>query len=435
MKFIHKNVRKSPHYLTHFIITLLISIACLSKVSIANSNDQCSANINHIEISGNKVTLRENLILWSGLQVGSTLTATTIEMAQQKLMDTGLYKDVRIIVDDLCKTDSSLTIIVHEKRYQLIYPRLSRNGDGDIDKGITYQGSNLFGSDHTLKLTVSHKDYVSGDTAERAIISYDMPLTTKPYQLRWSAHTIDTVLSDTTNQIIESDQGFAFLVGRDWHTDYFSQPIKVFVKFNLQQKSLNQSSSQTDLEPGNFNTMGLRLEYDDIHHEKYRRYGNFYAIEANRGLEYLHTDFEVSYLLLEARKYHRINALDNFNSRYILALASGDIFNEPNYTMGGNDTLRGIEADAFSGNNLWQVNLEYVQGFKNHPSFRLALFSDIGNVFESHTKINDENWQLTYGVGLRWKIHSFVNTDLVIDYARDPKSGFAKIYASTSLFF
>ena len=249
------------------------------------------------------------------------------------------------------------------------------------------------------------------------------------------AHLRRTFSSSTTNQVIESDQGFTFLAGRDWQTEYVSQPIKVFVKFNLQQKTLSQPTNQTDLEPGYFNTLGFRLEYDDIHYEKYRRYGKFYAVEINRGMKYLQTDFEVSYLWLEAQHYHRINALDNFNSRFIIAAASGDIFNQHHYFIGGNNTLRGIQADAFSGNNLWQANLEYVQGFNSHPSFRLALFSDIGNVFERHTKVNDRNWKMTYGLGLRWKIQSFVKTDLVVDYARDPESGFTKIYASTSLFF
>ena len=413
---------------------VLILQTCLPAYAQQVTKD-CSATIRHIEISGNKVTLGENLIKWSGLEVESRLTAGKITLAKQKLLDTGLYREVNVSTGDLCQPEVDVSISIVEKRYQLIYPRLSRNGDGDIDKGITYQGSNLFGSDHTLKVTASQKDYASGDSADRIVFSYDMPLTTKPYLMRWSGGTIDTVLSDTTAQVIESDQSFAYLVGRDWHTEYYSQPIKVFAKFNLQQKSLSQTTSETDLIPGYYNTLGIRLEYDDVHQEKYRRYGKFYALEINRGMEFIQTDFEISHLHLEARYYHRINPLDNFNSRFIFAMASGDIFNQHNYSMGGNSTLRGIESDSFTGNNLWQGNLEYVIGFNKYRGFRLSLFSDIGNVFEDHTHINDHDWQQTYGVGMRWKIQSFVNTDLVIDYARDNDTGFSKIYASTSLIF
>ena len=413
---------------------VLILQACLPAYAQQVTQD-CTATIRHIEVSGNKVTQRDNLIKWSGLKVGSRLTAANVILAKQKLLDTGLYREVNVSTDDLCEPEVDISISIVEKRYQLIYPRLSRNGDGDIDKGITYQGSNLFGSDHTLKVTASKKDYASGDSAERIVFSYDMPLSSQPYLLRWSGGSIDTLLSHTAQNVIESDQSFAFLVGRDWHNDNFTQPVQVFAKFNLQQKSLSQPSSQTDLLPGYYNTIGIRLEYDDVHHEKFRRYGKFYALEINRGMEFIQTDFEVSHLQLEARYYHRINSLDNFNSRFIVALASGDVFNQHNYSMGGNSTLRGIESDSVSGNNLWQGNLEYVIGFNKYRGFRLSLFSDVGNVFDDHSQINDHDWQQTFGIGMRWKIQSFVNTDLVIDYAQDSDTGFSKIYASTSLNF
>ena len=417
-----------------FFSCVLILQACLPAYAQQVTQD-CTATIRHIEVFGNKVTQRDNLIKWSGLKVGSRLTVANVILAKQKLLDTGLYREVNVSSDDLCQPEVDISISIVEKRYQLIYPRLSRNGDGDIDKGITYQGSNLFGSDHTLKVTASKKDYASGDSAERIVFSYDMPLTSQPYLLRWSGGTIDTVLSETTAQVIETDQSFAFLVGRDWHTDFLSQPVKIFTKFNLQQKTLSQSTSETDLIPGYYNTIGLLLEYDDVHQEKYRRYGKFYSMEINRGLELLQTDFETSHLKLEARFYYRLNALDNFNSRFIYAMATSDIFNESNYNIGGSSTLRGIESDSFFGNNLWQSNLEYVLGFNRFRSFRLALFSDIGNVFKDHTHIDRHDWQQTVGFGMRWKIQSFVNTDLVIDYAQDSDTGFSKIYASTSLNF
>jgi hypothetical protein len=69
------------------------------------------------------------------------------------------------------------------------------------------------------------------------------------------------------------------------------------------------------------------------------------------------------------------------------------------------------------------------------PSLRTAFFTDIGRAFEDYTQVNNHDWQQTFGLGLRWKLKSYVKTDLNIDYAYAPDSGFSKIYASTSLIF
>jgi outer membrane protein assembly factor BamA len=97
--------------------------------------------------------------------------------------------------------------------------------------------------------------------------------------------------------------------------------------------------------------------------------------------------------------------------------------------------LRGIDSGEINGNALWQTNIEYLKGLASKPNLRLALFTDIGNIFDRYNQINARDWHQTVGIGLRWKIQSFVNTTLVIDYAYDPDSGFTKIYGGSSLMF
>jgi outer membrane protein assembly factor BamA len=431
-------IARLPVYTRYFfkLGILLFSLNGLAfAAEVINNTVPCSSTLSSIQVIGNKITREDYLIKWSGLTIGTPFSAEQIQIARQKLFDTGLYREVEIFAENLCLPMTSVTILVEEKHYNLVYPRLSRNGDGDIDKGLTYQGSNLFGADHTFKLTLSQKDYVNGDTADRMKFSYDWPMTAKPYDVRFLATSTETLLADTIENITETDQSFSFLVGRDWLSNPFDKPVTVLVKLTLQEKSLDQPSADLTLEPGLYNTLGIRLEYDDVHNEKYRRYGHFYALELNRGIPALGTDFETSLFSLEARYYYRLNALDNLNSRFIFAFTSSKTFNEYNFSMGGANTLRGLESDTITGNSLWQGNVEYVQGFRRWPSFRLALFTDFGNVFKKVTQFNDHDWQQTVGLGLRWKIESFVNTDLVLDYAYDPDTAYSKIYASTSLVF
>ncbi len=414
---------------------LLVSSLCFPFSVQAGPEPGCAATIGNIKTQGNEVTGHDYLIKWSGLEENQQLDDDSLDNARQKLFDTDLFREVSITADDICRPEITVTITVLEKRYHLIYPRLSRNGDGDIDMGLKYTGHNLFGADHTVNITVSQKDYSNGDTAERLKMDYDWPMSIKPYHVRWAFHSIDTLLSETTENVTESDKALSFLVGRDWFSSHFDQPVTVFARVELWEKSIDGNSPELTLEPGQYNTLGIRLEYDNVHYERYRRFGYYYGLELNRGINELGSDFNSAHFIVEARYYYRLDELDNINSRFIISLASDKIFNEYNYSMGGHNTLRAIKTDSIFGNGLWQANIEYIKGFPGWPSVRIALFTDIGNVFESYSSINDHDWLQTYGLGLRWKIRSFVKTDLVIDYAYDPDSEYSKIYAGTSLVF
>jgi hemolysin activation/secretion protein len=50
------------------------------------------------------------------------------------------------------------------------------------------------------------------------------------------------------------------------------------------------------------------------------------------------------------------------------------------------------------------------------PNLRYAVFSDIGNTYDSMGDIRDGGLKAVLGVGIRWKIPAFVRLDLRIDY-------------------
>lgn len=419
------------------LLTLMPSTGLLQP---ALADSDCSSVIEDIQIEGNKKTQARYLLKWSELQSGQTVSQRDLDRSQQKILNTGLYIDAIVEHNGLCQPNTRLTLRVREKHYHLVYPRLSRNGDGDIDKGIRYRGHNLFGIDQSLSLLLSRKDYASGNSANRIKIDYELNFYELPYQLRWYYYTTDTELVHTADvltaaPVIEKDEELALLLGRNWQTDVFNQPITVLFKLEMHNKSLSGSDPEINTMPGDFHSFGIQLEYDKVKDLVYRRTGHYHTMEIKRGLEAIGSDSEATQFQLEARYYHPINELDNLNARLIMSLASGKIFNQYNYTVGGAGTLRGIESGLYYGNGLWQANLEYVIGYRRWPSFRTALFSDIGNVFKDAKNLNSDDWKQTFGIGLRWKLTSYVNTDLIIDFAYDPDSHYSKVYAATSLLF
>ena len=417
------------------VVLLLLLITTTLVMLSAQAQTECESIIREFQFEGNEKIQPEYLLKWSKLSEGQTITESSLSRARQDLLNTSYFSHASITQDAPCNIEAVITIQVEEKRYHLLYPRLSRNGNGDIEKGFRYRGYQLFGVDQNLSLIASQKDYEDGNTAERFGADYELNLLNLPYQLRWGYQTIDTVLADTATAVIDQDEEFSFLVGRKWHTPWASLPVGVYAKLTLQKKSLDGSDPSVTTEPGNYNTLGIQLEYDKVNDQVYRQTGHYHTIEFSKGFDALGSDSNAFRFRFETRYYYALNQLDNLNARFIVDLTSEKVFNENSYSLGGSDNLRGIEKGSISGNSLWLTNLEYVVGYRRWPSFRSAFFTDIGYVFEDATSINDDDWRQTIGFGLRWKLTSFVKTDLVIDYGYDPKNNYSKLYFSTSLPF
>jgi len=110
-------------------------------------------------------------------------------------------------------------------------------------------------------------------------------------------------------------------------------------------------------------------------------------------------------------------------------------FDHPFYDIGSADNLRGLEIESFSGDVLVFANLEYIKRFTQYPSFRTSLFVDIGNVYDNLNEVDFSDLRTSIGLGIRWKIASFVQTDLFIDWAYDTETGESKAYGGTSFNF
>ncbi len=416
------------------VITLLLLFSGVN-LNTAVAETECLSTIQNIVFTGNQKIDTEYLQKWSGLYKGQKVSQQDIDHARQEILNTGYFSKVDVEHQGLCSDLANISFHIEEKMLFLAYPRLSRNGNGDIETGFEFRGYQLFGVDQNLSLLVSNKDYANGNTAERFEADYEVNPLNLPYELRWGYQTSDTILSDTTQAVTEQNMEFSFLVGRVWNTPWTSKRVGVFAKMIFHSKDLQGTDDNVTTEPGDYNTIGVQFEYDKVSEQLYRRTGRFYSLELSKGSSILNSDFNAYRIRFETRYYHALNPLDNLNARFIVDYSSEKIFNQYNYSIGGASSVRGIESGCISGNNLYLANIEYVIGYKNWPSFRTSLFTDIGYLLQDSSYLDEDKWQQTLGAGLRWKLKSFVKTDLVIDYAYDPKSEFSKFYLSTRLVF
>lgn len=420
------------------IFTCLLStfyFALFSDFAAANPH-AFDLPISQILVSGNEKTQTRFILKWSGLNLGEFLTREDIKTARQNILDTSLFKRVEInTVED--SDQVKVKIDLEEKYYTLALPRWSRNSNGDIKSGVKLYMHNIDGADRTLNLLVEQTDISDGDNSERYRFDYRLPQYSKPYYYRWQLGESRKNTSESDFRNIEYRKNASFSVARDLNTRFFQLPITLNIDLNFEQVRLDQPYPMAfnEIEAGNFNRIGVLLEYNDVHQQRFRRFGRYISLSFQQGLEELESDYISHILEYEWKIYRPLNSRDNFNSRFFVGISEDSPFNSPYYELGGANNVRGLDRDIYAGDTLLFGNFEYVRGYSNYPSFRSSLFLDIGNVYPDTSSIDLNENYTTIGLGLRWKLTSFIKTDLFIDIAYDPDTEETRVYGGTSLNF
>jgi hypothetical protein len=99
--------------------------------------------VDPILISGNVATRKKYFIKWTGIRSGQILSIPMLNNALQELRDTDLFKNIRFQTERHENGELTLHILLEEKSYWLLLPRISRNGDGDVKAGKLYGGTSL----------------------------------------------------------------------------------------------------------------------------------------------------------------------------------------------------------------------------------------------------------------------------------------------------
>jgi len=393
--------------------------------------------IDQFRISGNVKTQRKHLLKWSELRIGQKLTIPALKNAQQELRDTDLFKTIRFQTETIENGELTLHIIVEERRSWLLLPRLSRNSDGDIKTGLRLRMHNLQGADRTLDILAQQEQESDGDDAEELRIRYEIPLYSRPYDLTWQVnHVIKNTEEDGFENVVTINS-FAFAVSRDWEPTLFTTPLTVRTTIALEDRALDEPYPESieAREAGMFNRLRLGFEFDAVHRERFRRFGSFYGVGIQQGFDWLGSDYDSTIVDFEAIGFNRLNRYDNFNYRFIFEVSNNSPFDYPNYSVGGGSSIRGLEDFDERGDARWFSNLEYVFSYRKKPAIAHTLFVDLGNVYEDLDDVDFTDFHYVVGTGFRWKIESFVKTELFLDYGYSPEEQDGKLYGGTSLNF
>jgi outer membrane protein assembly factor BamA len=386
---------------------------------------------------GNYKTQERYLRKWAGIHEGLILTDDLIRNAKQEIMDTGLFRGVDIGSELIDFNSVNLTFTLKEKNFNLLLPRLSRNGDGEVKTGIRLRSYNINGADQTLEILLQQTKEPDRGTSYETRFKYKLPLYSKPYFLEWKVINEEGHVTIDGFENIENTQLFEMTVAREWQWSGLSLPLVLETGLIWENKDTERPYPDLieGIEAGQFNRLRAEIIYDDIHSTRYRRYGRYYSLSLEQGFTEIGSDYESNIFEFKAIGLRPLNRYDNLNYRLNLASVSQKLFDFSRYSVGSATTLRGIEDTDIRGDSRFYTNIEYVKVYPSIPTLRTSFFIDFGEVFDSFKSMTLKNLRYSLGVGLRWKIESYVKTDLFLDYGYDPESGYSRIYGGTSLAF
>ena len=79
--------------------------------------------------------------------------------------------------------------------------------------------------------------------------------------------------------------------------------------------------------------------------------------------------------------------------------------------------MRGFDKEEFEGDAYWRLSLEYQRPLFGYKPVRGLVVMDLGRTYEDFDDLTLSHTQADAGIGLRWRIQTFVDLTLELGYA------------------
>jgi outer membrane protein assembly factor BamA len=401
--------------------------------------------IGEIRFAGNERTRPATLLREMLVEPGDPADAELIEASRQAIMDLELFKSVEARLEP-GPAGSVLVITVEEKRYFFVLPALGRSSDGDITYGAQAKLDNVWGRDHRLEVEAKRKDLRSDadvDDEDTLRLEYHYPRigngpwelnTLLQYQRALLEEDRDGVTGDferdsTKVELVASrwrkprgpSRGWRYGGGLSWE-DFRFDPIEG-------DPSLFFDTTETGL-------LG-RLDYRNVRNYEFNQAGREFGLTLAGFPELLGSAKDRLHCSVGYRVYEPVTRRRYTNLNYQLrgALVTRSLFGDPAFDVAGGSGLRGYPRGVIEGDAFVSANVEFITPIHKLDALRGVVFADAGSVLGDP---DDAAFSTAAGVGLRWKLRSFVRVDLRLDVAQGfdgSHEGETKVYAGTDATF
>ena len=371
-------------------------IAIVSSVNNDDGNVTfhiSEAVVEDIAFKGNKKTkdwVMEKLV-GDSIKKGDYLTPSGLQKVYERLMDSGFFKDVKISADDGSAPGSIiLRVDVLE----------AKTGEWTLGGGYsdTYKAEILGGiRERNLGGTAKSLgfNFGFGSGKHHFDISYVDPYykrsDTKVYfDLFKHEKDVKSIYSKYTEDRLGGSIGFIKPITKDKRTKFFGD-------FSFNRIKVDNKSGM-HLDDVNDTLLTVGIQHDTRYGDNPTGSGSVFDASFTTSQKFLGSDYNFNKLHLGMKNYQRLSERDMLASRLEMNYGSGDIPYVEQFSIGGADSVRGLDEDAQKGTKSVLASIEF-----RHDLSKVVqgvLFTDAGKAWNDDV---DNKWKVAVGLGLRIK--------------------------------
>ncbi|RTZ61224.1 MAG: hypothetical protein DSZ33_01450 [Gammaproteobacteria bacterium] len=405
---------------------------------VAKTPDPRYPPIREIRFHGNRVTIPRTMLQEMQLKTGDPADPELIERSRQGIMDLGLFKrvDIKTVEED---DGVILDVTVEEKYFLLPLPTFARSADGDLSYGVNLKWDNIAGRNQSLAADFKIKDFKGAKVNKEKSFGLDY----RYPRIRGSAWDINIFSNFSDESVNARDDeesvyqreatSIGFKLGRWFRKIGPSRGWFFRAGLIARHREHNLLEGKPGLfEDGSRGSYLMEIGYTEVHDHLFSRTGREFGYEMEWGHSDIGEEGDFTTNNFYYRRFTWLNDKPHHNLNYQLraGFSSDTFFNEPTYELGGASTLRGYARDSVFGNAYLLANVVYLRPLFGHNSVRGAVFLDVGNAWPDVGDIDITDLEAGAGVGIHWKIKSFVKLQLRVDVGISA-NGDTKVYAGT----
>ncbi|MES2884290.1 MAG: BamA/TamA family outer membrane protein [Pseudomonadota bacterium] len=378
---------------------------------------------------GNKTTRERTLLRDLPFKPGDTVTAAQLEAGRQAIQNLNLFKQVTLQQRPDGSGGVEAVYEVKEKWYVLGYPRVDANSNGEYAYGGQLDWNNVWGLNHTLRLSVLRKETkrVGIGKEQNYTIGYAAPqVLDSLWSLGLGASYTERPVNDAFGQYNETLEAYQALASRALDSARPNQGWSLGAGVLATQQATSNGIAEYGAAVG---PVGV-LNYRDIKLNIYSEEGLLFGSRLDVAKRDVGSDYDFARLTVGATRYWRAGKTPH-QTIHLLGDA-GFNWDGPrsvrNFTLGGVGGLRGYERGFREGNAYFRAGAEWARPiFK--PWLRTVVIAEAGNVYTQPNDIKPTDVRASIGFGLRIRVPMFVNVQVEAGVAFPLAGGAPRFFA------
>ncbi|MFQ5354952.1 MAG: BamA/TamA family outer membrane protein [Mariprofundaceae bacterium] len=399
---------------------LMLFVAFISWEALAgvDSNVIKAININGLERTGLNVVRRE-----LPFAKGDSWQDNLAVVGERRLRNLGLFSEVHILRPD---NEGIVHISVKERWTLWLLPEGSRSDIGKTTAGITLTEHNLWGLHHKLRLAVREdtgKNFTDLNGTSYQASYFWRRIADGPLSWTFSINKGESVFDAFENGILTSQYnlkqdswstsfiyGLGPVPGEGWDIGLgFSSSLSNFTLV----KGLLLDSVQDSRRKG----MHIFAAYQLIDDQITWLTGVSFSYSFGVAHRAFGSTMNVYRQQFDLRKHVLATGKSTFDMRLSGGAASGDVFLDGLYDIGGKNQLRGYFPGELQGTYYMFGSLEGRVPISKGGSFQLVGFTDIGQIWKNGQPALGSDVLVGSGIGLRWILRWLIKGTFRTDVA------------------